>query len=284
MSKADEVDVKPGKHFDLECLAKWSRESRARVLKLTSNSKTSHVASSLSCIDLLVTIYAFKRRVLINQDSLQDIDILIFSKGHAAAAYYSVARVFSEITEEDWSSYCKSGSNFLGHVSHDGKSCVALATGSLGHGLPFGIGLAIAKKTKGEPGVIFVIISDGECDEGTTWESALIASHHRLGNLCVLIDRNRLQSITSTEDTLALEPLTEKWSSFGWNVIEVDGHDHESILNAIQFSIKDQSPTCIIANTVKGKGVSFMENDNLWHYRFPDAQTLDAALKELDIQ
>jgi transketolase len=174
--------------------------------------------------------------------------------------------------------YCQNGAVLGGHVTYGGVPGVELSTGSLGHGLPYGIGIAIARKRSGFQGRIFVVLSDGECDEGTTWESAMIANHHGLDNLIVIVDRNRLQSLTSTEDTLTLEPFGKKWESFGWTVAEVDGHNHVAIQECLAKSTR---PLCIIAETIKGKGVDFMENSVLWHYKFPNQFELSEALSQL---
>jgi transketolase len=157
---------------------------------------------------------------------------------------------------------------------------VELSTGSLGHGFPYGLGIAISKKVTNNPGNIFVVISDGECDEGTTWESALIANHFNLTNLCVIVDRNRIQSLDYTEHTIALEPFTTKWQSFGWAVLEVDGHNYLDLASAL--SQKTIKPKCIIANTIKGKGVSFMENSVQWHYKSPNENEFYQAISEIE--
>ena len=149
----------------------------------------------------------------------------------------------------------------------------------MGHGLPYGLGIALGLKRRKRSSKVYVVISDGECDEGTIWESALLAQQYELNNLFVIIDRNGLQSLTSTELTVALEPLADKWAAFNWNVVTVDGHSHNELRRVL---IKSNKPNCIIANTIKGKGVSFMENSILWHYRPPSLQELALALSELE--
>jgi transketolase len=167
-------------------------------------------------------------------------------------------------------------------VSHKGIPGVELSTGSLGHGLSVGAGMAYAGKLKGAAHRIFVLLSDGECDEGSNWEAILFAAHHRLDNLVAIIDYNKIQSLAPVAETLALEPFADKWKSFGWNVREVDGHDHPALHDAlIRRPMLRPQPTCIIAHTVKGKGVSFMENSVLWHYRTARGAEFDAALAEL---
>jgi transketolase len=158
---------------------------------------------------------------------------------------------------------------------------VEFSTGSLGHGLPVATGMALAAKINEDEHMVYVLMSDGECDEGSNWEAALFATHHKLDNLVIIIDRNKLQSIHSTEDTLGLEPFVDKWQAFGWNVIDIDGHNFAQLIMACNSKVKGK-PLCIIANTTKGKGISFMENQVLWHYRSPQDEEFEAAMKELN--
>jgi len=184
---------------------------------------------------------------------------------------------FFNIAELD--KHYQDGSIFSGHVSHKGVPGVELSTGSLGHGLPVASGMALAAKIDKKSHKIFVVMSDGELDEGSNWEAFMFASHHELNNLTAVIDRNKLQSMKTTEETLSLEPLRDKLIAFGWNVIEVDGHNHDELFSAIDSDTK--KPKVIIANTIKGKGVSFMENEIAWHYRTPSGELFDQAMKEL---
>ena len=245
-------------------------------METVHSSKGSHIASSLSCIDLLAVIFSER----INTFDLQKSDRIILSKGHAAAGLYSVMTVANLLTWENLRTYCKNGSVLGGHVSHTVSPYVPLSTGSLGHGFPYTIGLCISDKKLKRMRRNIVIISDGECDEGTTWESALIGSQLSLDNLTVVIDRNQYQSMAKTEEILQLEPLADKWASFNWDVISIDGHSHEEISKAL--SHKGEKPLCIIANTTKGKGVSFMENSVLWHYKSPSDIELDEALRQIN--
>jgi transketolase len=204
---------------------------------------------------------------------------LIISKGHAAAGAYAVLAHSGYIPLDLLETYSMNGSPLGGHVTSTHVPVINLSTGSLGHGLPFSVGRALAKKRLGIKGQSFVILSDGECDEGTTWESALLASQLELNNLIVVIDRNRIQSLAGTEETLKLEPLIDKWLAFNWNVLEVNGHDHVELETAFKESDK---PLLIIANTIKGKGVSFMEETVLWHYRPPSEEDLSLAISEIN--
>ena len=264
--------------------ATLAKSARIEILNMTSLAKASHVASSLSVIDLLAVLYSGIANVTPDNHEKADRDIVILSKGHAAAAIYSVLAL-KKFFDSSWlDNYCGDGAQLGGHVTSTGVPGVELSTGSLGHGLPYGLGIAISRKLTKSPGNIFIIMSDGECDEGTTWESALIANQFKLGNLVALIDRNRQQSFGDTEETIALDPFDDKWRAFGWNVFEVDGHDHAQISDAL-LKAKENSnskPTVVICNTTKGKGVSFMENEVVWHYRPPNDEQFNLALAELE--
>jgi transketolase len=242
---------------------------------MVSSAKAAHIGSSLSCIDILSVIYS---EVADIRASEQTKDFVIVSKGHAAAGTYSVLANCGYMSLEMLKTYGLDGSDLGGHVTRSNNDAITLSTGSLGHGLPYGIGIALSKKKKGYAGRVFIVMSDGECDEGTTWESALLAYQFKLDNLFVIIDRNGIQSLAKTEDTLQLEPLADKWRAFNWEVENIDGHSHSQIENALSSS---GVPKCIIANTTKGKGVSFMENSVLWHYRPPSESELRDALIEI---
>ena len=254
--------------------------SRRTIIEMTSRGNAAHVGSALSALDLTAVAYTELRISPLEWTAWTSENILIFSKGHAAAALYSVLG-HEGFFPKDWlSRYSQDGSELGGHVTF-GVPGVELSTGSLGHGLPFGVGVAVQRLRQNLPGRIVVVMSDGELDEGSTWESLLIASHHNLKNLVVLVDRNRLQSLEGTEETLALEPLNKKFEAFGWEVKIVDGHNHEDIEKALAVDTQSQKPRAIIGETTKGKGVSFMENEVKWHYRPPNPEELSAALKEL---
>jgi len=168
-------------------------------------------------------------------------------------------------------------------VSHLGVPGVELSTGSLGHGLSVATGMAYAGKRGRDGHRVFALMSDGECDEGSNWEAILFAGHHGLANLMAIVDYNKLQSLTKVADTLNLEPFADKWRAFGWEVAEVDGHDHDQLAGSLEFTAWDGGkPRCVIAHTTKGKGVSFMENSVLWHYRSPQGEEYEAALAELE--
>jgi transketolase len=250
--------------------------ARKSALQMTHASKAAHIGSSLSMIDILSVIVT--GTTLAKDGELGE--ELIISKGHAAAGAYAVLAHTGYIPLELIESYSADGALLGGHVTSTHVSAINLSTGSLGHGLPFSVGRALAKKRMGIQGQSFTLLSDGECDEGSNWEAALLASHLKLNNLSAVIDRNFLQSLRSTEDTVQLEPLAEKWLAFNWDVAVVNGHSHENLYQAI-FR-KSEKPMMTIANTVKGYGVSFMENSVDWHYKSPSSEELSKAINELD--
>ena len=247
---------------------------------MTSLANASHVASALSVVDILATIYEGTANISASNLNDPSRDIIILSKGHAAAALYSVLALKRFFPIEWLEKYCQDDAFLGGHVTSKDVPGVELSTGSLGHGLPYGLGIALSRKLSNIEGKTIVIMSDGECDEGTTWESALLANHHDLTHLIVIVDRNRIQSLASTEETLKLEPFDEKWKSFGWEVRSIDGHNYEDLASAITKDSKH--PVCIIAETIKGKGIDFMENTVLWHYKSLDENELQEALSILE--
>lgn len=259
-----------------------AKEARRSALRMCSASGASHIGSALSVIDILAVLYSGVARIGPQNLSNPDRDHIIVSKGHAAAGLYAVLGHAGFFPVGLLDSYCDDGAELGGHVTAGKVPGVEFSTGSLGHGLPFGVGLSLSRKRRGLGGRTFVVMSDGECDEGTTWESALLASHHGLGSLLVVIDRNRLQSFTSTELTLRLEPFAEKWRSFGWRVVECDGHDHDDLASALGEVPDQETPTVVIGKTIKGKGVPFMEDDIAWHYRSPNSEELASALAAQD--
>lgn len=249
---------------------------RLSILRMHYKSQTSHVASSLSCADIIYHLCLEKK--LRDHNQYQSGIEIVFSKGHAASAFYASLAEIGELGFSDLDSYCTDGSHLYGHISHLAHPWINLSTGSLGHGLPFGLGLTIANRISGSQTITSVLMSDGEINEGTTWECALIASALNLNSLICFIDANGLQSLDFVENVLPLEPLTDKWRAFGWNVHEIDGHD-ETLFESIE--LHELKPTVVILRTVKGKGVSFMENDLAWHYKSPTDDNLKNAISEL---
>jgi len=253
--------------------------ARHEIISMTSAAKASHVASALSVVDVLSVLYSGAANISPANMDDPDRDIVILSKGHSASALYSVLALQGFFPKEWLAKYCNNDAPLGGHVTSKGVPGVELSTGSLGHGLPYGLGIAMSRKKSGAKGRVFVVMSDGECDEGTTWESAMIANHHELDNLVVIVDRNKIQSLTFTEDTLKLEPFADKWIAFGWAAHTVPGHDYGRLTAALT---QQTGPTCIIADTTKGKGVDFMENSVLWHYKPPTADDVIKAFEQLD--
>ena len=258
--------------------AELALAARHEIIKMTSAAKASHVASALSVIDILSVLYTGSAKISATQIDDKSRDIVILSKGHSASALYSVLALQGFFPVEWLSKYCMNDAPLGGHVTSKGVPGVELSTGSLGHGLPYGLGIAMSRKKSGDPGRVFVVLSDGECDEGTIWESAMIANHHELDNLVVVVDRNKIQSLTFTEETLKLEPFAEKWKAFGWETDEVDGHNYKALQKSLAVQTR---PKCVIADTTKGKGVDFMENSVLWHYKSPNADDVNKAFEQL---
>jgi transketolase len=256
---------------------------RIHTLKMTSRGGSSHVGAAFSIADILAVLYGQILRHDASRPRWAERDRFILSKGHAGAAVYATLAEVGYFPAEMLSQHYQDGSVLSGHVSHKGIPGVELSTGSLGHGLGVGTGMAKALKLSASASKVFVLMSDGECDEGTIWEAALFAQHHRLDNLVAIIDYNKIQSLAPVAETLALEPFRQKWESFNWSVVEVDGHDHAALAGALQrLPAIAGRPTVVIAHTVKGKGVSFMENTVLWHYRTARGDEFDRALAELE--
>ena len=237
----------------------------------------------LSIADILAVLYGHVLNVSPKDPRKADRDRFILSKGHAGAGVYAALAETGFFPIEMLQTHYQNGSNLSGHVSHKGIPGVELSTGSLGHGLPVGAGMAYAGKLKDDSHRVFVLLSDGECDEGSNWEAILFAAHHKLDNLVAVVDYNKIQSLAPVAETLALEPFADKWRSFGWEVRETNGHDHEQLRQALVPADEGcKKPTCVIAHTTKGKGVSFMEDTVLWHYRTARGEELAAALSELE--
>ncbi len=257
---------------------------RAQVLRMTHRAQSSHVGSSLSVVELLMVLY---RDILhVDKDFLDwpDRDRFILSKGHACAALYAVLAERGFFPEAWLEHYCEDGAQLAGHITHVTVPGVEVSTGSLGHGLSIGCGMALAAKRDDRSYRVFVLLSDGECEEGSTWEAILFASHHRLDNIVAIVDYNKIQSLGTTKDVLDLEPLGAKWRAFGWVTREIDGHNCDEIAPILeQVPFQPGKPSCIIAHTIKGKGISFMENQVAWHYKSPNDEQLAQALKELGV-
>lgn len=260
-----------------------ARRIRLHAVRMTSAGGSSHVGSVLSMADLMAVLYGAVLQLRPAEPRWSGRDRFILSKGHAGAGVYAALAECGFFPTDRLSAHCQDGSPFSGHVSHKDVPGVELSTGSLGHGLAVACGMAYAGRIDGASHRVFVLMSDGECDEGSVWEAALFAAHHGLDRLTVVIDYNKIQSLAPVADTIALEPFADKWRSFGWSVREIDGHDHAELHEALTaLPFWPGRPSCVIAHTTKGKGVSFMEHSVLWHYRTARGDELQRALDELE--
>lgn len=260
---------------------------RRNALEMTHISRGSHIGSVFSVAEIIAVLYTGVLHVDPQNPRMPDRDRLILSKGHAGSAVYAALAETGFFPVEQLKTHYANGAILSGHVSHKGVPGVEVSTGSLGHGLGVGTGMALGAKMDGESWRTWVVLGDGECDEGSVWEAALQAAQYGLDRLCAIVDYNHMQSLFTVAETLKLEPFEEKWKNFGWNAMSVDGHDVGALRDACAWA-QDQAgsgkPSVILANTVKGKGVSFMENNILWHYRTPQGEEYEAALKELEAQ
>jgi transketolase len=250
---------------------------------MTSRANASHIGSCFSAVDIMATLYGAVMRYDPARPDWPERDRFILSKGHAGAALFAILAARGFFPRSWLDTYYQDGTVLGGHATHKGVPGVEVSTGSLGHGLSLGAGMALAAKRDGQDRRVYVLMSDGECDEGSIWEAALFAPHHHLDNLTVIIDYNKIQSFGRVDDVLRLDPLIDKWRAFGWGAVELDGHD----LNALDAAFKRMPftpgrPSCVIAHTVKGKGVSFMEDRLKWHYSAPKGDELTQALAEIE--
>lgn len=266
--------------YDL--LEKESKELRRQVLTMIMKAHASHIGSSYSIIELLVYLYEKVLRVNPKKPLDANRDRFILSKGWGISALYAMLARKKFFSNKLLDNYCKDGSKLIGIATRNGIPGIEATTGSMGHGLPIGVGMAKGLKIQKNKARVYVVISDGECDEGSTWEGILLGAHHKLDNLTVIIDYNKWQSFGRTNEVLNLEPLKDKWRSFNWHVEELmDGHDFSQIekaFNAVR-TIKGR-PSVIIAHTVKGKGLSAIEDKNEWHYQTPREHEIEVAKKE----
>jgi transketolase len=259
-----------------------SKQIRINVLRMTHKAIASHVGSCLSIADIVSVLYESCLNVRPDEPTWPERDRFILSKGHSGAAIYAALALKGFIPLNQLESYGKDGSELMAHISHK-VAGVEFSTGSLGHGLPFATGKALAASKQGAKWRVFALLSDGEMDEGSNWEALMFAAHHNLDNLVAIIDYNKLQSLTTVAKTLGLEPLVAKLQAFGWAVREINGHDHEQLEQALNSTPWEAGkPSVLIAHTTKGKGVSFMENKVEWHYRSPSQEQLAQALAELE--
>ena len=254
---------------------------RRHSVEMTHLSKGSHIASVLSVADIIAVLYAQIMHYRVNDPLWDNRDRMILSKGHAGAAIYAALAECGFFDVQELKSHYQDGSRLSGHVSHHVPG-VDFSTGSLGHGLSVATGIAYAAAKSGKTFKTYAVLGDGECDEGSVWEAAMFANQFHLSNLIAIVDYNKMQSMDFCEKTISLDPLTDKWKSFGWNVTRVDGNNHRQLAEALSQHGDKPAPTMIIADTLKGYGIPFMQNDILWHYRFPhEGWEYDAAVAEL---
>lgn len=255
---------------------------RRHAIDMVHQSHASHIASILSAADIVAVLYSDILRYDPQDPHMPERDRFVMSKGHAGAAVYAALAEVGFFSVSELGRYYTDGSVYSGHVSHKGVPGVELSTGSLGHGAAVACGMALAAKINRKNYHVYTLVGDGECDEGTIWETAMLAAQHHLENFTIVVDHNHMQAMGRCDDVLQIDPLGERWRVFGWNVVEVqDGNDHNQLKAAFCEPTYGQ-PKCIIANTVKGKGISFMENELLWHYRDPQGEFYDRAVEELE--
>lgn len=257
----------------------FAKKIRRHILRMVHNSGGSHIASALSIVDIVSVLYNEVLKVDNKIPNWSNRDRFILSKGHACTPIYATLAELNFFSVSDLELYGKNSSILMNHISHK-VSGVEFSTGALGHGLPFGVGKSKAAKVLNKTWRTYVLLSDGELDEGSNWEAFMFAAHHKLNNLTAIIDYNKFQSLDTVEKTLNLEPLSLKFEAFGWDVIEIDGHCYENLLMELNKT-HEFKPRVIIAHTTKGKGVSFMENKVEWHYKTPNKEELEIALNEL---
>jgi transketolase len=266
---------------DLDLIA---RQLRFKLIQMSHAAGTPHLGSAMSCVDILVAAYWNVLRIDATKPADAGRDRFILSKGHAASALYAVLAERGFFPKDWLDSFGKHRAPLAEQPAPNCAPGVELATGSLGHGLPVGVGMAMAARIQKCDYRVFVCLSDGECNEGSVWEAAMFAPGQRLDHLCVIVDYNKWQATGRSDEVMALAPLHDKWAAFGWNAHDVDGHDIAT-LTRLMKSVPDGTgkPLAIIANTIKGKGVSFMQDDNNWHYRIPKSGEVEAARKELGL-
>ena len=259
-----------------------ARAVRMTTLRMAHDGKTPHIGSALSCVDLLVALYFHAMHINVPAAKADREDRFVMSKGHGCMSYYAALAARGYFPESLLGTYAHNGSMFAEHPCPRGVPGIEIATGSLGHGLAIAAGTMLARQLDKRPGRVFVLLSDGECNEGSVWEAAMFAAGRKLANLIAIVDYNKLQAMGRSDEITGLAPLADKWRAFGWSTCEIDGHDMEAIVRVLDRLPRDSGPpSAIVAHTVKGKGVSFMEDDPEWHYKSPNDDELAKALREL---
>lgn len=266
---------------DIHYLEDKAKEIRRAIVKMIYQAKSGHIGGSLSSVDILVTLYYRILRVDPKNPNWPDRDRFILSKGHSVEGYYAILADLGFIDEKELETYCKFNSRLTGHPTVKVPG-VEANTGSLGHGLSIGVGMALAGKMDKKGYRVYVLMGDGEQAEGSIWEAGMSASHYKLDNLIGIVDRNRLQIGGFTESVMGLESLSDKWRAFGWGIVEVDGHSIKELIDVLEsVPIIPNKPTLVIAHTIKGKGISFIENKPEWHHRVPTDEEYVKMMEEL---
>ena len=259
-----------------------ANEIRRESLQMVYNAKASHIGGALSMADILAVLYNDILNIEPSRPNDPERDRFLLSKGHACSALYATLALKKFFPIEDLTSYAQDGSSLLSHSSHH-VSGIECSAGSLGHLLPISCGLALAAQIKNKKWRTFCLVSDGELDEGSNWEAILFAPQLKLDNLILIVDYNKIQSLGTVKDVVDLNPLTEKFASFRWETFMVNGHDHDKLREIFHKAFESNGkPKVIIANTIKGKGVSFMEDKLLWHYKSPSKEQFESAINELN--
>jgi transketolase len=272
------------KQLDSTQLESFAKNVRRSILKMVTTTKSSHVGSAFSIVEILVFLY---NNVFLDNDAgnpkKDNRDRFLLSKGHGCTAVYATLAEMNYFDKNLLDQYAKDGSILMSHINSDVPG-VEFSTGSLGHALPVGVGVALSAKNKGENWKTVAVLSDGELNEGSNWEAFMMAAHLELNNLVAIIDKNGIQGLSSTKDVINLNPLSAKFTAFGWDVFEIDGHSYKDLEETFKsISASDsKKPKVIIANTVKGKGISFMENTIAWHYKSPSQEEYEKSLRELE--
>jgi len=263
-------------------LKSLAKKIRLHVLDMTYRANSSHIGPCLSIVEILVVLYT--KILNINPKNVQDNkrDKFILSKAHGSAALYSILAELGFFPIDYLKKFYVNDGILPGHLDKEAVPGIEFSLGALGHGLPVSVGMAIANRHDNNPGKIFVLLGDGECDEGSVWEAVMLASHLKLSNLTVIIDYNKIQNFGRTNEIINQEPIGQRWRSFGWEVYEIDGHNFDELITA--FTKKQLLPKVIIAHTVKGKGISFMEDRLEWHYKSPNLEQYKLAIKEVENQ
>jgi len=256
---------------------------RYTLCDVSSQTKTPHLGSCLSCVDILTVLYWRTMHITPNNPANPERDYFLLGKGHAASALYTTLAYRDYFSPSALYEHGQTGSQFEEHPGIHAPAGVETVSGSLGHALSLATGMALSKQLQGAKNRFYVLMGDGEINEGTVWEAAMFAAGKRLSNLVAIVDFNKLQGTGESTEIMHLEPLEEKWRAFGWHTMRVDGHDLGALEQALEAAKSIQQPVCIVADTVKGKGVSFMENDNNWHYRIPTEEEVAQAKQELGI-